>query len=161
LVNSDNSFINTNKTTINIKLLKNIASNSAELPEELSVNWFAYFNILMLYLFAVGSNTTAHNLNLETASYAWDNCDFSNYSVNFDGINGVTKITYSYNGVHSSASSNYGAIKKTSKEEKCGDMVLSPYLKIGGGNTVNEQGLIESCYCLQFKKRGIADTGVE
>ena len=39
-------------------------------------------------------------------------------------------------------------------EEDCGDMILSEYLNLDGGDMLNEDGLITSCHHMKFTKNG-------
>ena len=41
-----------------------------------------------------------------------------------------------------------------SREERCGDIMLSDYLELSGGDTINSEGKVASCHCLRFMNGG-------
>lgn len=89
-----------------------------------SLNWFQYFNIYMLCL--IGENEE-NIFGLENGGWV-----FYNYLLNFLGKSQKTTITYSYNKVVGE-----NLQKFLVEEENCSDMMLSPYLKLDGGDTMN------------------------
>lgn len=104
-----------------------------------SLNWLGYFNILMLSMMA---DKKGNNCALEEEGAA--NWEFPSYTIIFDGINSQTTLFYSYN-----SGSVEGVSKFLKGEEKSGDMICSPYLKIDGGNTLTNEGKIASFYELK------------
>lgn len=115
---------------------------------KIKANWFIYFNLLMLCFFM--ENTNKSSLSLAAGSdFCWDT-NIKPIWVTFDGIEAKTTIKYNYSYVDAGSSVQFFI----DQEETCGDMILSPYLKLGGGNTISEDGIIESCYCLRFKRGG-------
>jgi hypothetical protein len=119
-----------------------------------AANWLGYFNILMLCLFVPNKNNnmdiTCDDTTTINPPTNWDWNNIGEITIVFDGINSVSKIDYICNTI----TNNLEIIKKEVKEEVCGDMILSPYLKLGGGNTIDNSGLIESCHCLCFERSG-------
>lgn len=53
-------------------------------------------------------------------------------------------MDYSYNTIITSLN------KIEVSEEKCGDMVCSPYLKLEGGDNLDNAGIIASTHTLEF-----------
>ena len=109
-----------------------------------ALNWFSYFNIFMLCMLAKCNNTTAYHLEDDNA-YNFDTA--TKYKITFDGINSESSVIYSYNLIVSQE-----LTKITDWEEKSGEMVCSPYLKLDGGDALNEKGGYGSCHYLTFKK---------
>ena len=55
-------------------------------------------------------------------------------------------MTYSYNRI-------INILEKVSvAEENCGDMILSEYLNLDGGDVLNDDGTIASCHHMKFIK---------
>lgn len=77
---------------------------------------------------------------LEHASW-----NFVPYTITFDGELSQTTINYSYNRIISTLE------KITVSEEKCGDMICSAYLSLEGGDTLDNEGYINSTHELEFK----------
>lgn len=97
-----------------------------------SANWFAYFNIEMLKFI------TKNNV-------------FQPFSITFDGKHSETKIQYGYNQMAINGSTTFF----DNQEELCGEVMLSPYFYLEGGDTVDEYGYISSCHSLQFRQGGL------
>lgn len=97
-----------------------------------AANWFAYFNIQMLMFMSDGDAIQP-------------------FAVIFDGKNSETKVIYS----HSDTNIDGEVTFFESEEESCGDVILSPYFNLEGGDTVDEQGYISSCHTLQFRQGGL------
>ena len=72
------------------------------------------------------------------------------YTVLFDGYNSETYMTYQYNYIDTEVR------KSDVVEEKCGDMICSPYLKLDGGDSLDNEGLIKSTHSLTFLQNGAA-----
>ena len=105
-------------------------------------NWFAYFNTAMLGFFCdpgFGGTVTPENYK----SAALQQCTLR--------INGETSsstfVYLSYN-----LKSSTGTFQ--SREERCGDIMLSDYLELSGGDTINSEGKVASCHCLRFMNGG-------
>lgn len=94
-------------------------------------HWFAHFNVQMLKFFAV------------------DNV-IQPFTITFDGRNSETSITYTYNEMLVDGSTKIFSDFR----EFCGEVQLSPYFLLEGGDTVDEQGYIDSCHSLQFRQGG-------
>ena len=124
-------------------------------PIPMRLNWFQYFNALMLYFFAtINENAEITQSSLNENYYLSDQIE--NFVLTFDGIRAETRIKYNQNSndkEQSNLSTSFSP-KSYIVEEICGDAILSPYLKLGGGNTLSEDGSIESCYCLGFRQGG-------
>lgn len=101
----------------------------------------------MLCLFVPHIEATGFSLE-DAGNWDWNN--LKDIKVVFDSANSTSKIDYCYNSINN----NFTVEENTIKEEVCGDMIFSPYLKLGGGNTINNDGIIESCYCLCFERSG-------
>lgn len=116
-----------------------------------TLTWFEYFNIFMLYMLAHhGVNVPEGTLTQEQKSklYHIENSlvtwNFPNYTIRFDGIKNQTYMTYTYNQI-------IEAIKEISvEEESCGDMVLSEYLILDGGDTLLEEDAINTYHSMKF-----------
>ena len=131
------------------------------------VDWFGYFNLLMLHFFMGIPNGSGNVNGLTTLSLKEGVADRPNgwvgrtreengkiikpqlrtISIVFDGINNKTKVYYTGNVIKSQTSIKVA----NSSEKECGDAILSSYLKLGGGNSLTETGQVASCYCLSFK----------
>ena len=105
------------------------------------VNWLQYFNIYMLCMLATCTTGAQGSYHLENATWS-----FNPYTVTFDGINSQTTMSYKYNAITANLE-NYQVV-----EEKCGDMVCSPYLQLEGGDVLDDNGYIYTTHDLEFKK---------
>lgn len=135
--NADTGCFLSNKTiTVNLLPITGGGDDSA-------LNWFYYFNIFMLCMLANCSNTQSYHLedNAYNFGTAWT------YTIVFDGINSETSIKYNYNSIVSQE-----LTKISDWEEKSGEMMSSPYLRLDGGDTLNENGGYHTCHYLTFKK---------
>ena len=132
---------NTEKT-IKVDEIPNILAAASD------VNWLGYFNILMLCMFVPYKGQQNSDLSLSAENWDWEN--LKEIVIIFDGTESISKVSYSYNYVDN----NFKVQQKEVLEEVCGDMIFSPYLKLGGGNTIGNNGKIESCHCLCFEKSG-------
>ena len=103
-------------------------------------NWAQYFNMLLLCFLAKRKDEQALDIKNPLDEH-WE-C-FENYTIIFNGETAETTIQFSYNDWDGSS------IKFINTEEKCGDIVLSPYIKLNGGDTLRD-GKIASCHFLQF-----------
>lgn len=105
-------------------------------------NWFAYFNTAMLGFFCdpgFGGTTTPENYKSATLQQC---------TLRLNGETSSSTFTYlSYN-----LKSSTGTFQ--SREERCGDIMLSDYLELSGGDTINSEGKVASCHCLRFMNGG-------
>ena len=132
----------TNTFTNNkIKIYTGPVGNNAQIE----VNWFGFFNIIMLCMFA--------NYNDERNSDDFTNENFLtnsfyDYTLTFDSELGVCTVDYKYN------NDLLGGLQRlTSIKENCSNMALSPYLMLDGGDTLDKKtGKINSYHYLVFKK---------
>ena len=104
--------------------------------------WWQYFNLFMLYIMAEYFGTEP-SIDLEYDAVNWK---FNPYTIIFKGQENHCCMNYSYNSMITNLE------KVTVKEENCGDMILSEYLVLDGGNTLNQEGEISSYYQLEFIK---------
>ena len=113
------------------------------------ISWMPYFNLLMLCFFRglVTGEKDSISLSSEEAT-KWGMT--RKISLFFNGQDSQSLIRYTYNYLDP----NDQKIKSLNREEGCGDAILSGYLKIEGGNTLDQNGNIKSCYCLGFKQGG-------
>ena len=71
---------------------------------------------------------------------------FKPYTITFNGEENCTYMTYSYNRI-------IDTLEEISvAEENCGDMILSEYLALDGGDILDENGIITSCHHMKFMK---------
>ena len=107
-----------------------------------NANWFAYFNTGMLGFFCepgFGGTVTPENYKSATLQQC---------TLNLNGETSSSTFTYlSYN-----LKSSTGTFQ--SREERCGDIMLSDYLELSGGDTINSEGKVASCHCLRFMNGG-------
>jgi hypothetical protein len=107
-----------------------------------STSWFTYFNILMLLF--LGGNKRCDILP-EDMSEPGYYPQFETIVITFDGEKSETFIKYShYSHINNKVEKIYD------KEERCGDMILSEYLVLDGGDTINEIGETKSCHFICF-----------
>lgn len=106
------------------------------------LNWWKYFNVYMLYMLANCADPEKFHLEGE-AEGIWT---FNPYTITFNGEENRTYMTYSYNRI-------INILEKVSvAEENCGDMILSEYLNLDGGDVLNDDGTIASCHHMKFIK---------
>lgn len=123
---NNNGVIKYGTVAIPQKLLNGSSSTFA-------ANWFAYFNVFMLMYFA----TSSGSLKLEDNKYT----AFSTFYLYLSG---------QYNNSNISYTTMERAGKSLVVEENCGDVMLSDYIELSGGDTINSDGKVASCHCLQF-----------
>ena len=113
------------------------------------ISWMPYFNLLMLCFFRGIVDGEKDSISLSSEEKTkWGMT--RKISLFFNGQDSRSLIRYTYNYLDPSDQK----IKSLSREESCGDAILSGYLKIEGGNTLDSEGNIKSCYCLGFKQGG-------
>jgi hypothetical protein len=113
-------------------------------------SWFAYFNIYMLLF--LGKHKEGGSLKIEGEKSSWElNASSVLMTVNFNGEENDTTISYSYNLLDLN---NNSIINVYNEKEKSGDMVLSSYLKLDGGDTIDKEGNIASCHFMEFLQGG-------
>ena len=114
-----------------------------------SANWFAYFNILMLCIMAESESKNITGFNLETEN---DWKPLSNFIIIINGEDSKYSFIFKYN------SFDNDKIKFEESEENCGDIALSPYLRLEGGDILNPETLkISTVHALQFLQGGSLD----
>lgn len=134
--NSENDTFNTSTKTINLTMLGTTQG---------TVNWLGYFNVYMLCIMATQSKPLVGTIRDTLLETEWT---MKPYTVHFNGENSEATIEYQYNYVTTDIE------KSQVVEEKCGDMICSPYLKLDGGDTLDETGLIVSNHTLEFFRDG-------
>ena len=145
IMNTKPEFFNSNtgeylNGTISMDLSKITGIADKTFTDTVNLNWLQYFNLYMLCMLANCTTDANGSYHLEHASW-----DFIPYTVVFDGELSQTTINYSYNRIISSLE------KITVSEEKCGDMICSAYLALEGGDTLDNEGYINSTHELEFK----------
>ena len=108
---------------------------------EINANWFVYFNYYMLCIIANYGDIPSSDSGKTLLETTWQT---ESYTVHFNSELSETTMDYSYNTIVASL----GKIEVS--EEKCGDMICSPYLKLDGGDSLNDQGYITSTHSLTF-----------
>lgn len=104
-----------------------------------NLNWLRYFNIYMLCMMAERNSDEEGNYHLENASWS-----FKDYEICFDGINSQTTMNYKYNYISNTLQN------LECREENCGDMVCSNYLKLEGGDYLDSLSNIATTHSLKF-----------
>lgn len=142
--NGSNIFYNNTSDTFNTSgtIMVNNLSGLGFKEGERAVDWFEYFNIYMLCLLASFSNevTSLSEFVLEDLPWKFYPIIFTLYSTT-----GQAAATYEYNHVISSLE------KISVSEENCGDMMMSAYLKLDGGDLLNDNGEIKTCHFGRFR----------
>lgn len=113
------------------------------------LNWLGYFNVYMLFLLADWDETTVPNqedTEKTLLDLRW--VSMRPYEVCFDSELSQTTIEYSYNSIINTIQKNEVS------EEKCGDMICSAYLKLDGGDFLDNNCHINKdiTHVLKFKK---------
>ena len=121
------------------------------MSNSMNLTWAQYFNVFMLYMLAHHSVKDINNVltpdqesriyHIDDSSVQWS---FSPYKICFDGVQNRTYITYTYNQITE-------PLEEISvEEESCGDMILSEYLNLDGGDILTDTGMIASCHKMRF-----------
>lgn len=122
---------------------------------DVAVNWAKYFNILMLLFFS-GKRYEILKINLESRrnndagipTSIW--LDLEPIVITFDSENSMSYVTY-YNCIDKFLSGSPLGLSKTKiLDEPSGDMIYSGYLKLGGGDFIDEHAQIAACHYLKF-----------
>lgn len=130
-IRKDNAYCNVNGVFTNGT--KSISLKPIASVENYAATWFCYFNVMMLKFLESGGAMAP-------------------FTIMFDGRKSNTSISYT----GSSMTATF--VKQNfSKQEFCGESMLSPYFLLGGGDTVDEHGYICSCHSLQFRRGGKID----
>lgn len=117
-----------------IKVSLNFIDNSKD--EEEGLNWKQYFNIFMLCL--LGKNNSSDDFHIEKAGWSFEDAE---YIITIDGEQCSSSIEYNYNKITDKLENI------TNQEKSCGDMILSSYLKLDGGDCLDlESGEPASCH---------------
>lgn len=111
-----------------------------------SLNWLGYFNIAMLSFFA--NYKEGLTSLLLTSENLFETTVWPAFQISFDSENSQASITYSYNQIDSALT------KITTTEKQSGDMMLSNYIILEGGDTLNGEGKIASTHQLEFLQGG-------
>lgn len=118
-----------------------------------TVNWGKYFNFLMLLFFSKKEDGNITLVSSKTKSgstvSAWES--LSQIKICFDGETSSTYITYNCNTiVNAQGARSYQAVI----DEPSGDMIYSGYLKLDGGDFIDESAQISACHYLKFLRAG-------
>ena len=111
--------------------------------EPIEVDWFGYFNIMMLMMFA-----DFHRPDVDIMEE--ENFDsFYPYRLKFNSEEGSATISYKINFINDNEMMNFSEIQ----EENCSNIIYSDYLKLDGGDTINlKTGKVSSFHLLCFEK---------
>ena len=112
--------------------------------KEIEVNWFGYFNIMMLMMFA------KYEENYETQDITTKDTftTFYPYTLKFNGELGQTYMIYNFNKMDGDTYLQF----EENQEENCSNIVASSYLKLDGGDTLNiNTGKVATYHILEFK----------
>lgn len=107
------------------------------------VDWFGYFNLMMLMLFANCAYNEQEDIltpNIFTGFYP--------YTLHFNGEKGQAFVSYKINELNSDSI----ITTKEILEENCSNIIASDYLKVEGGDSIEiSSGKINSYHLLRFK----------
>lgn len=110
--------------------------------KEIEVDWFGYFNIMMLMMFA---DCSLYEQNDITVKDTFGN--FYPYRLTFNGEKGAAFVSYKYNYMGGDGVIIQGNIL----DENCSNIVASNYLEIDGGDRLDiSTGKISSYHILNF-----------
>lgn len=112
--------------------------------KEIEVDWFGYFNIMMLMMFAECSINETNDIT-EPNTFG----DFYPYHLLFDGEKNQAFVSYRYNFMGGDGIVNQDNIL----EENCSNIIASNYLEIDGGDKIDiATGKILSYHVLNFNQ---------
>ena len=124
----------TNKITVYAKPIYN---------SPLQVDWFGYFNIMMLMMFGECNNYEDNDITTEDVFTG-----FYPYTLIFNGEEGQSFVSYKINTLNI----DNIIIHDYVSNENCSNIIASEYLKVEGGDTIEiSTGLINSYHLLGFK----------
>lgn len=107
------------------------------------VNWFSFFNIIMLSMFVPVAKAEI----LYTDKW-YDSESFYDYTITVDSEKGTCLIDYDYN-----SGLLGGIVKNSQTDENCSNIVLSEYLTLDGGDKISTvSGKINSYHNLVFRR---------
>lgn len=115
----------------------------------IAAKWYEYLNQWMLFLCA-SANTTGTNIDItQSNDSVWSrDGNLGTYSLEINGIDTTSTLTYDRHTVDTTLATekNYA--------EKTGEILLSSYLKVEGGSSLDENLCIQpdSCYVLSHKR---------
>lgn len=117
---------------------------SALFNDSISVDWFGYFNIMMLMMF---SECPKNNREDITTEGVFGN--FYPYTLRFQSDKGMAFISYKYNYLEGDGLMNTRAIQ----DENCSNIMASDYLRLEGGDTIDiSTGKIATYHILGFNR---------
>lgn len=136
----------------NDKLLDNTATLDISMlgyeSKTYTGNWLAYFNVMMLLMLCENARRESDNeyvYDITQPDGTW--AAFYPITIKLDGKESQTTIDFQYNAINDAFE-----IISYSGKEFCGDMILTPYFNLEGGDSIDENGQIISCHALQFVK---------
>lgn len=128
--------LRSNKVTAYIK-------NISQENPSIEVDWFGYFNIMMLMIFAECNPGEQNDILTEDVFGK-----FYDYTLHFNGEKGQAFIDYTINQLNSDSI----ITNLTILEENCSNIIASDYLKVDGGDQIDiSTGKIASYHVLRFK----------
>lgn len=112
--------------------------------ETIEVDWFGYFNIMMLMMFAECDLNEQKDITSKDVFK-----QFYPYTLKFSGEQGQVFVTYNYNYF-----SDDGLINSEIKlEENCSNIIIFGHLRLNGGNIIDiKTGKIKNYYILSFNR---------
>lgn len=119
-----------------------------------SVKWPAFFNLFMLKIFAKVDNSadSISTINLLDEELPWE---WPSFVLIIDSNNNESVIKYSYNQIINTLENI------SDSEENCGNIILSNYLKLDGGDTLDNSGKIASYHAAELKtSQGLMNTDI-
>lgn len=139
------AFYDNETGTFQTYLVPNINCSLIGLSSSEELNWFSYFNMFMLLMLAECENSNYYHLdNIEGLQGNW--LKFNLFTICFDSSNCLSTCTYYYNEIGNKLT------KFSIQEENCGNAILTEYLILDGGDTLNDNCEIASCHYLKFLK---------
>ena len=114
--------------------------------ERVSANWFGFFNIIMLCMFAEFKDKQTINYDFTKSTLL--STSFYDYTLTIDSELGICKVDYTYN-----SDLLNGRQILTQTGENCSNIALSEYLLLDGGDKLNKTtGKINTYHQLIFRR---------
>lgn len=109
--------------------------------QSFQVDWFGYFNVMMLLMFGDFEGRSIDDITTENTFSGFYPCSFK-----FDGEKGMAHIDYQVNYLYDDK-----ILKENVLDENCSNIIASNYLEVEGGDTIDvSTGKIASYHILGF-----------
>lgn len=116
--------------------------------QKVSANWFGFFNVIMLCMFAEFQKNSEKTVGYDFTSDALLTTNFYDYTLTIDSELGICKVDYTYN---SDILNGRQILIQT--EENCSNIAMSEYLLLDGGDKLNKtNGKINTYHQLVFRR---------